>query len=92
MNRYLVQLLWCLLVSAGVWLVLNLSLSYVSLVSVPVVAESNIDGRANQSTSDATITAQVRASGFRHASMSDYKKRAVKLYIEPEDLKYVGED
>jgi len=91
-NKYLVQLLWCLLVSAGVWLVLNLSLSYVSLVSVPVVAESNIDGRANQSTSDATITAQVRASGFRHASMADYKKRAVKLYIDPEDLKYVGED
>ena len=92
MNRYLVQLLWCLLVSAGVWLVLNLSLSYVSLVSVPVVAESNIDGRASQSTTDATITAQVRASGFRHASMARNRKRPVKLYIDSEDFNYVGED
>lgn len=37
---------------------------------MPVVAESNIDGRAQLSTTDATITAQVRASGFRHLSLA----------------------
>lgn len=65
---------------------LNLSLNYVSLVSVPVIAESNISGRANVSTSDATITAQVRASGFRLASMSKANKRSIRLYIDPKDL------
>lgn len=84
MNRYWVQLLWCFLLSAGLWLIHNLSQDYVSMVSVPIIAESNIAGRTQKSTSDATITAQVGASGFRHATMSKARRKPITVYIEPE--------
>ena len=62
-----VQFLLCVLFSASIWLVLNLSLDYVAIVSVPVTARSNIEGRAALSQSEATVTAQVSASGYRQA-------------------------
>ena len=74
-----VQFLLCVLLSAGFWLVLNLSQDYVALVSVPVVAESNIEGRAAVSTSEATATAQVSASGFRQLVLSRRHKRPVQV-------------
>ena len=65
MKSHWVQLLLCLLFSAGIWLIHNLSQTYVNIVSMPVVAESNLPGHAGVSSSDATITAQVKATGFR---------------------------
>lgn len=65
-----VQFLLCVLFSASIWLVLNLSLDYVAIVSVPVTARSNIEGRAALSQSEATVTAQVSASGYRHVVMA----------------------
>ena len=56
------------------------------MVSIPVVAESNIAGRTQKSTSDATITAQVRASGFRHAALSRSERRPITVYINPSDF------
>lgn len=81
------QLLLCLLVSAGIWLIHNLSQSYANIVSVSVVAESNIDGRARRSTSDATVTAQVRASGFRQASLARRNKRPRTVVFDPADFR-----
>lgn len=86
------QFLLCLLVSAGIWLIHNLSQNYVNIVSVPIVAESNIDGRARRSTSDATVTAQVRASGFRHASLSKRDKRPKTVVIDAADLHHDSGD
>ena len=81
------QLLLCLLISAGIWFIHNLSQSYVNIVSVPVVAESNIDGRARRSTTDATITAQVRTSGFRQASLGKRNKRPATVVFDAADLR-----
>ena len=86
------QLLLCLLVSAGIWFIHNLSQNYVNIVSVPVVAESNIDGRARRSTSDATVTAQVRASGFRQASLGRRNKRPVTVSFDAADLRHESGD
>ena len=86
------QLLLCLLISAGIWLIHNLSQSYVNIVSVPIVAESNIDGRAGRSTTDATVTAQVRASGFRHASLGRRNKRPATVVFDAADCRHEGGD
>ncbi len=92
MNRKWVQFLLCLLLSAGIWLIHNLSQSYVSIVSVPIVAESNLDGRANRSSSDATITAQIRASGFRSAALARRLRRPKTIDILAQDFHYMGDD
>lgn len=87
-----VQFLLCVVLSAAFWLVVNMSQDYVALVSVPVVAESNIEGRAAVSTSEATATAQVGASGFRHMVLARKHKRAVQANFAAADFRYVGED
>ena len=58
-------LLLSVLFSAMIWLMYNLSQSYSEIVSIPVVAESNIEGRARRSSSEMTVSAMVKAPGFR---------------------------
>lgn len=87
MKRW-VQFLLCVLLSAGIWLVLNLSQNYVDMVSVPVVAGSNIEGRSAVSTSEATVTAQVGASGFRHLSLSRKHMRPVRVEFNAADFRH----
>ncbi|MCR4824288.1 MAG: YbbR-like domain-containing protein [Bacteroidales bacterium] len=87
-----VQFLLCVLLSAGVWLTLNLSQDYVSMVSVPVVAVSNIEGRAGVSTSEATATAQVTATGFQHVFLGRKHKRPVMVTFSAADFRYEQED
>lgn len=87
MKRW-VQFLLCLLFSAGLWLVLNLSQDYVAIVSVPVVAGSNIEGRAAMSTSEATVTAQVAAAGFQHVFLSRKHKRPVQVAFAATDFRH----
>ena len=87
-----VQFLLCVLFSASIWLVLNLSRQYVAIVSVPVVAKSNIEGRAALSQSEATATAQVTASGYRHVVMARRHKRAVQVEFAASDFRHAGGD
>ena len=87
-----VQFLLCVLFSASIWLVLNLSRQYVAIVSVPVVAKSNIEGRAALSQSEATATAQVTASGYRHVVMARRHKRAVQVEFAASDFRHTGGD
>ena len=87
-----VQFLLCVLFSASIWLVLNLSQKYVAIVSVPVTAKSNIEGRAAVSQSEATVTAQVSASGYRHVVLARKHKRAAQVNIAAADFRYVGGD
>lgn len=86
-NRW-IQFLLCLLLSASVWLIHNMSRTYVNLVSVPVVAESNIEGRAGVSSTDATVTAQVRTTGYRQASLRRKHKRPVTIRFDAEDFRH----
>lgn len=87
MKRW-VQFLLCVLFSAGFWLVLNLSQNYVAIVSVPVVAASNIEGRAAVSTSEATATAQVGATGFQHIFLARKHKRPVQVTFAAADFRH----
>ena len=57
--------LGCLALSAGIWLIHNLSHMQTDVVSVPVIAESSIPGRAARSNEEVTLTARCKASGFR---------------------------
>ena len=87
-----VRFLLCVLFSASIWLVLNLSQSYVAIVSVPVVAKSNIEGRAAVSKTEATASAQVSATGFRHILMGRARRRAEQVTIAATDFRHVGGD
>lgn len=90
MKSHWVQLLLCLLLSAGIWLIHNLSQVYVSIVSVPVVADSNIEGHSGTSSTEAAVSAQLKATGFRHAKMSGRHKRPVRIRVSPSDFRHEG--
>ena len=87
-----VQFLLCVLFSASIWLVLNLSQLYVAIVSVPVTAQSNIEGRGALSQSEATVTAQVSASGYRHVVMARRNKRTKQVSFSASDFRHRGGD
>ena len=87
-----VQFLLCVLFSASIWLVLNLSQDYVAIVSAPVVARSNLEGRAAVSQSEATATAQVTASGYRHLVMARRHKRPVQVDFAAADFRHLAGD
>ena len=87
-----VQFLLCVLFSASIWLVLNLSQNYVAIVSVPMMARSNIEGHAALSQSEATVTAQVSASGYRHVVMARRHKRPAQVNIAAADFRHAGGD
>lgn len=57
-------LLPSLLLAFSVWLVYNLTLNYTKVVSVPVVARSNITGRRQLSAGSATVLARCHTRGF----------------------------
>lgn len=92
MRNYWVQLVICLLVSSGIWLLHNLSQSFVSVVSVPVVARTSLPARAELSATDATITAQVRASGYKHLRLAGKKRRPVRIDFDPADFEHLRAD
>ena len=87
-----VQFLLCVLFSASIWLVLNLSQNYVAIVSVPMTARSNIEGRAALSQSEATVTAQVSASGYRHVVMARRHKRTGQVSFAASDFRHTEGD
>lgn len=81
----------CLLLSFGVWLVMNLSRVNVSDVTVRVIAVSNITGRSPESVSDVSISARCSASGFRIVGL-ERRKRPVRVRFDADDFTRVGED
>lgn len=87
MRRW-IGLILCLVLSFGIWLVHNLSQSYSDIVSVPVTAESNIEGRAVRSSSEVTVSARINASGFHLLNLaSEARKSKVKsVFIDSEDF------
>lgn len=85
-------LLLSVLFSAMIWLMYNLSQSYSEIVSIPVVAESNIEGRARRSSSEMTVSAMVKAPGFRLLKLTAKSVKPVAVEFEPEDLRHVDGD
>ena len=83
--------LLCVLFSAGIWLVHNLSQEYTEVVNVPVIADSSIKGRASSSTESVTISARCSATGFRLLSLRNVSAdRHVRF--NPEDLEHSSAD
>ncbi len=53
-----------LLLAFSIWLVYNLTLNYTKVVSVPIVARSNISGYRQQSAGSSTVLARCHTRGF----------------------------
>ena len=75
----------CLALSAGIWLIHNLSHMQTDVVTVQVVAESNISGRAAASSDAVSLTARCKASGFRLLYL-ERKKDAVRVRFDADDF------
>ena len=75
----------CLALSAGIWLIHNLSHMQTDVVTVQVVAESNIAGRAAASSNAVSLTARCKASGFRLLYL-ERKKDAVRVRFDADDF------
>ena len=76
-----------LLLAFGIWLIHNLSLNYSETLSVPVIAECEIEGHSNVSANSSTVAARCRTSGFailkgRHKA----KKDAIHVKFDRGDL------
>ena len=85
------QFLLCLLLSASIWLIHNLSQEYAGVASVPVVAHSGIIGRAAVSREAVTVSARCSATGFKLLQLK-HMHREVPVEIHAEDLVWAGED
>lgn len=82
-----------LLVASVVWLITNLSRPYSGLISVPVIAESNIDGHSDRSANAATAVARCHASGFvLLRNRMDRKRQPVRVRFDRQDLRSAGGD
>lgn len=76
-----------LLLAAGIWLLTNLSRTYTTVLSVNVIAESSLDGRAATSADRAVIQARCRASGFRIRSLRRQARNGARTVVfQPADL------
>lgn len=76
-----------LLLAFTIWLAHNLSQQYSSLVSVPVVAVSNIDGRASESSNTVSVVARCRTSGYTLISKNrEASHKQFRVFFSPEDL------
>ena len=71
-----------------VWLLVNLSQEYFGTVSVPVVAQCNIEGYATESSNTVLVSARCRTDGFRLVrEYSRRERRVVKVKFNPADLR-----
>lgn len=69
----------------------RLSLTSSDLVSVQVIAESNLDGFAMESAMPASVSARCRASGFKLLSLSNRSRKPVRVSFDPVDFTAMGD-
>lgn len=81
----------CLLLSAGTWLIHNLSRMQTDVVTVSVSAESNLVGRASRSRDEVGVTARCKASGFRLLNLN-WTKKVRTVHFDADDLKHKDGD
>lgn len=82
MNKYYAFLL-CVLVSFGIWAVHSLSQPCSDVVSMQVIARSNIDSRSQLSTSPVAVTARCRATGLQFLRMERRARKPVTVSFDP---------
>jgi len=82
-----------LLVAFVIWLASNLSQSYSGVVSVPIIAESNIDGHSRESSTSSTVTARCHMSGYNLLRRPYGRgRKSQKVKINKMDLHRSSED
>lgn len=86
-GRDLTVFLFSFLLAFGIWLLHNLSLNYSDTISVPVVAECNIEGHSSVSSNSNVIVARCRTSGFNLLGNARKGKRnAIRIRFETKDM------
>lgn len=83
-----------LLLAFSIWLIHNLTLSYSDLVSVAVVAQSDLEGHSDKSSNACTIVARCRTTGFNLIRLHNFSdKKAETVFFSGKDLHHVkGEE
>lgn len=77
-----------LLLALVVWLLTDLSKLYSGTISVPVVAECNIEGHAMESSNTVVVSARCRTEGFRLLSEKSRRERkVVKVRFDRADMR-----
>lgn len=77
-----------LFVALVIWMLSNLSNEYSGTISVPVVAECNIDGYGMESSNTVVVSARCRTEGFRLLrERSRRERKVVKVRFDRADLR-----
>ncbi len=88
-----IVLLLSLALSFTIWLIHSLSEEYSGVMTVPVEAESKIEGRSNISTLQSVAVARVRTSGFNLVSaLGRERRKPVCVKVDPQDLRRISGD
>jgi len=89
-GRDLAVFLLSLLSAFSIWVIHTLSLEYSTVLDVPVIAVSNIDGHAAESSTSSSIVARCRTTGVNTLRTNFYAgRKARKVYFKPEDFRHV---
>ena len=88
-GRDLIVFLLSLLLAFSVWLLHNLSLNYSDLVSIPVTAQSNIEGHSAYSSNSCLVVARCRTTGF-NLIRSHYSYKVKTVFFNQADLTSEG--
>ena len=93
LGREWVFLVLSFLLAFLVWVLINLSKDYSGTVSVPVVAQCNIEGHGMESANTVLVSARCRADGFRLVRESSRRERkVVKVRFDRGDMRRLGPD
>ena len=93
LGREWVFLVLSFLLASLVWVLINLSKDYSGTVSVPVVAQCNIEGHGMESSNTVLVSARCRTDGFRLVRESSRRERkVVKVRFDRGDMRRLGPD
>ena len=93
LGREWIFLVLSLLIAFLVWMLTNLSKTYSGTVSVPVVAQCNIEGHGTRSSNTVLVSARCRADGFRLVRESSRRERkVVTVHFDRGDMRRLGPD
>ncbi len=93
LGREWIFLVLSVLVAFLVWVLTNLSKDYSGTVSVPVVAQCNIEGHGTESSNTVLVSARCRADGFRLVRENSRRERkVVKVRFDRADMRKLGPD
>ena len=90
-GREWIILVLSLIVAVVIWSLTNLSKDYSGTISVPVVAECNIEGHGLLSSNTEVVSARCRTDGFRLLrEKSRRERKVVKVRFDRADLRNVA--